>query len=223
MAYTAGNVMDDAAALLNDAGKSMFTYATQLPYLRIAYKDMDQQLTLSGLELNLISEAEITVLAGATALGLPSSFFVPISLQEKLPAETNDKYYPIDERKDISALNEVATNTLRYWDFRHNCINFIGATVDRKVRLVYWRTLPDIVDQATQSEIRGGQNFLAFRTAELCSRYILGASARERSDNLRMESQIAGEQLVALYVKNDQGNRVRRKPFRTVRYTNTIP
>ena len=210
--YVAGAVMDEAAALLNDTGKSLFTDSVQLPYLRMAYRDLDQEFTLNGLELNLISEFVTTVTAGGAVLPLPLSFFLPINLQEKAVGEADDKYYPITEKADINKLNLVASRTLGVWDFRHNCVNFIAANTDRVVRMLYWRALTTFIDENSPSEIRGGQSYLAFRTAALCALYIGGNKAR--SDSLNIESEIARDRLLAVYTKNTQGNRARRKPFR---------
>jgi hypothetical protein len=214
MAYTAGNVMDDAAALLNDASKSLFTYIVQLPYLRMAYRDMDQELTLNEVELNLLSEAVITVPANQNALGLPTSFFLPISLQEKAVSDTDDMYRPVYEKQDINALNLVSQNILQVWDFKHNCVNFIPSTAIRVVRLTYWRTLPTVVDDTSALDVRGGQSYLAFRTAALCSRFIGGENGKSRAIDLNGEASLALDRLISVYVKNSQGVRIRRKPFR---------
>jgi len=212
--YTAGNVMDDSAVLLNDSSKSIFNYAAQLPYLRMAYRDFDQELSANGVPINLISEQVTTVNSGTNALSLPTSFFLPVSLQEKAVGETDNQYAPITEKADINKLQMISQSTLQVWDFRHNCINFIPSTANRVVRLTYWRTLTPIADETSLSEIRGAQSYLAFRTAALCARFIGGENGKSRAIDLNAEAGVAMDRLVGLMIKNTQGTRTRRKPFR---------
>lgn len=214
--FTASNVMDEAAALLNDVSKAIFTYTAQLPYLKLAYRDMDQEFTANEIETNLISEAVISVPAGSSALPLPSSFFLPISLMEKGTGEANDKYVVMEEKRNINDMNMLATSTLGIWDFRHDCINLVASTADRTVRLYYWRTLPVIVDENSFAEIKGGQSYLSFRTAALCAMFIGGNA--NRASALNSEAEIAINRLIGLMVKNSQGNRTRRKAFRIRNY-----
>lgn len=209
----ASAVMDDAAVLLNDTSKSLFSYAAQLPYLKLAYRDMDQELTLNEIPINLVSELEQTLASGTANLPLPTGFFLPISLQEKGPTETNESYRPIEEKKNINDLGLVASTTLGVYDFRHNCINFIASSASRKVRLYYWRTLAELIDQTSFVEIRGGQNYLAYRTAALCAQYIGGNATRAQA--LSVDAVVAMDRIIAIMVKNNQHKRVRRRPFRS--------
>jgi len=211
-AYKAFNVMDDAAACMNDSIKSFYTYAVQLPYLNMAYRDLDMELQLSEIPITLIDEAVISVSANATELTLPTSFFLPIKLQEKGASDT--EYVDMVERRFVDDETIQKSTTLRYWDFRHNCINFIGSTAPRTVKLYYWRTFPEFVDQNSDALVNGGRNFLAFRTALLCAQFIAGGPARDRIVYLRQEVEDARYKLIASYVKANQGNSVRRKPFR---------
>lgn len=213
--YTAGNVMDLAAALLNDATQKLFNYTAQLPFLKLSMRDLDQDLTLIGNPLNMISEDEIPVAIGALALTLPDDFFLPLALQEKGSSDTY--YVNMSEKTDISLLDATQSSTLVYWDFRHNDINFIGSTEARTVKLVYWRQLTELVDENSLSEVSGAQNLLAFRTASLCARHIGGNKAK--ADDLMVEYIAAMDRIESLTVKNNQGLRKRRRPFRTNRYS----
>jgi hypothetical protein len=210
MSYTAGSVMDTAAALLNDTAKALYSYTVQIPYLKIANRDLEQELQLTENQIDVISEAEIVVSANAISLALPTSFFLPIKLMEKASGDTF--YSPMYEKPDVNLLNITPGQTLSVWDFRHNCINFIGATEDRTVRLEYWRTLSEIVDQNSNEQFSGAQNYLAFRTAALCAEFI--AKDKGRADSLNLQGGAALDRIVSLFVKNNQGKRVRRKPFR---------
>lgn len=209
--YTAGSVMDLSAVLLNDAQQQLYNYTAQLPFLKSVMDDLDQQYTLNGNPLNLIGEAVITLSLGNTSLALPESFFLPISLQEKGSGDTF--YSRMTEKSDVTILNLEQSSTLGYWDFRHNDINFIGSTEARTIKLVYWRFLTELVDEDSLSEIAGAKNYLAHKTASKCALYIGGN--KDRAAMLAIEGEGFLDTLISLGTKNNQGNRVRRKPFRT--------
>lgn len=214
VAYTAGNVMDTTAALMNDAAKTLFTYTVQLPYLRMAQQELDQQLNLNECPLDLISEYESTVLAGEIALSLPTSFFLPISLKERVSGSNLETdYKPMTEVANVYDLSLEQTTQLVYWDFRHNCINFVGSTVNRQVRLYYWRHATAIVDDGSIESQAGANNFLSYKTAALIARFIRKQDGI--ADNLELQAAQSLDLLLSVLVKNTQGVRVRRLPFRT--------
>lgn len=208
--YTAGQVMDTAAALLNDAQQAIFDYTAQLPFLKMVMRDLDQELTDIGCPINLISEYTYTLAAGLTALPLPESFFLPIKLQEK---GTTDTFYSnMDEVSDVTEEDLEQTSILGIWDFRHNDINLVGSTDIRIVNLQYWRLLTELVDEDSLSEVAGAHNYLARKTASYCARYIGGNTTR--ADALALEAMGSLDLIQSLAIKNKQGIRVRRKPFR---------
>jgi len=213
MAYTAGDVMDGAASLMNDTAKTLYTYQVQIPYLKMAQQELEQQLNLNGMPLNLISEYIVTVLAGEIALTLPTSFFLPISLQERPTSSSKDSdFLLMKEVPNVYDLRLDPVSTLIYWDFRHNCINFVGSTVNRTVRLSYWRTLTEIVDEGSLELQAGANNYLKYKTAELLSKY--SAANLDRAAALATDAAMALDLLLSVLVKNLQGNSVRRRRFR---------
>jgi hypothetical protein len=213
--------MDLSSALLNDATQTLYNYTIQLPFLKMVMEDLDQQLTLNGNPINLISEAEIDVPLGDIALSLPAAFFLPISLMEK--GDTDTKFWPMTQRADVTQLQLDQTNVLGYWDFRHNGINFIGSIVDRTVKLTYWRQLAELIDEDSLVEVASAKNMLALKTAALCAENIGGNE--QRANRLEARSGIALDTLLSLGTKNNQGIRVRRRPFRipTIRQSVRIP
>lgn len=212
--YTAGDVIDLSAAFLNDTGRAVYEDSIQLPYLKVAQEELEQHLITDEIPISLISEAIIEVPEGDTELALPSSFFVPIYLEERRSGTST--FSPVKERRTVDRNSPVASENMYIWDYRHNCINFVGSTEDREIKLTYWRHFPTIVTGGSEINIDGAKNTLAFRTAAMCARYI--GNNKERSDELNMESIAARDLLLNLYVKNTQGVRARRRPFRTRHY-----
>lgn len=216
MSYTVGTIFGKVRGLLNDNNDKLFHDDTQLPYIKIAQQEFEQELLLAECQVTCMAEAEITVPASSdyTELTLPASFFLPISLQEKGAADTF--YNPMTEVGNIRKPDRLPRTTrLCVWDFRHNCINLVGATQDQTVQLNYWRVLPPPESEATPEYVMGGENSLAFRTAALCAFYI--GKDKVRSDDLNAEAINARDLLTSLYTKNKQGVRRRRKPFRLAR------
>jgi hypothetical protein len=229
--YLARDIMDLAASLLNDSAKTLYSYPVQLPYLRIAQQELQQSLDLHECPVNLISEYETTIPIGTEHPSLPTDFFLPISLQERKLGETlESSYVPMNEVANVRDLRLDPATTLIYWDYRHNCINFVkgGATQDRQVRIYYWRQL-DVanagINEYASLPFRGAEPVLEFRTAALCSLYIGGN--KDRYTLLNLDWGAAEDKLLSLITKNNQGKRVRRKPFRVGRgyghYRVTVP
>lgn len=211
--YTAGDVMDDTSALLNDRQAGVFDYTAQLPYLKIAMRNFEQQLDLAEFQINLVIEAQIVVLAGATTLTLPDNFFLPINLFEKKNG-TTDTLVQMSQRADVDTIMSSPTDTITYWSWVHNCIRFKGThTVDRLVQLFYYRFLTEFADETSLADVRGGRNVLAFRTAALCARYI--GRNKDIANDLDNDYARELDLFLSLITKNQQSIRVRRRPFRT--------
>lgn len=212
MSYTVVSIFELARPLLNDVIGALYTDDVMLPYLKLAHKDLEIELDLNNCEINFISESVIDVAIGVTSLPLPTNFFLPINLKERADGEDNSEFIKMKEVSDINSLSLLPAVTLRYWDYRHNCVNLIGSTTAREVRLSYQRSLAQVVDSSSLLAIRHAENYYAYRTAALCAEFIGGN--KNRADSLNMFAANSSNNLVSLYVKNTQGNRVRRKPFR---------
>lgn len=204
--------MDDATSLLNDTQAGVFSYDVQIPFLKMVLRDIEQQLDLVGFQINLISEYVTTITAGTLFLTYPNNFFLPISLMER-KAGTTDNFTPMREKPDVNSLQIQQTSALIYWDWRHNSINFLGATEDREVRLFYTRLLDEIVSEDSIPEFRGCRNMLAYMTASMCARFI--GQNKEVADDLGVYGGLAYDTFESIVVKNNQGKRSRRKPFRS--------
>ena len=72
-----------------------------------------------------------------------------------------------------------------------------------------------MASDATSEVVVGANNALAYRTAALCAEFI--GKDLNRAQSLNLYAAKALDTLIALYVGNQQGVRVRRKPFRFAR------
>lgn len=209
----AGTVMDQAAAILNDVAKNLYSYTVQLPYIKKANEDLEQTLLVYGVTIQFKKSAAIAVAAGATTLVLPSDFLVPISLWERASGSTNeDDYVEMDERDWEE--NTQAQSTLTQWSFRENGINLVPSTANREVKLYYDKMLTVVNSENSTEDSILFKSFLAAKTAEYCARFI--GMNKVMADEIRdNECFKAEDKLVHILVGNMQGIRFRRPKFTT--------
>jgi hypothetical protein len=214
MSYTAGSVMDLAASLMNDTPKTLYTYTVQLPFLKMAQRDLQNDFILNDIKVALEVSAVIDVAANATTLTLPADFFLPIRLEERADGSTNvDDFFGMTERKVEPGTR--AGSTLGIWSYREGEIQFVGATGAREVRLTYWRLVPSAVSDASVTSEDGAQNVLAYRTAMLCTKHV--GHNIDRAAELLGDYQTSFDTLIGVYTKNNQSLQGRRLPFRRTR------
>lgn len=214
MTLSAGDCMDQAAALLNDVPKNLYTYTVQTPYLKKANEALEQLLLVYGISIQRVKSASIAVLANVLTLTLPSDFLLPVKLFERPSGGTANDWIPMVEKDWEPTETIVPTSTLIYWAFRNNAINFVGSTVAREVLLEYERALAIIVNSSSQEDSYLFKPFLSAKTAEYCARYVgmNGVMADSIRDN---EGFVATDNLEHILVGNSQGVRHRRGQFTT--------
>lgn len=209
MALLASSIMDDAAAMLFDPNKVHFDYTRLLPYLKMANNELSDLLTLNNLQSFRTIAADKTVAAGAVHYTpLPDDFYLPIKMEEKAVGETDDKFARMGERKWEES--KTVGTFIGDWVYRGNDIKFAPASVDRVVRLFYYRTITSITGQNSPIELDSAHRFLAARTAEVTAAY--SGNNQVKADDLAVrEVGPARSMLEAILVKNSQGLRTRRR------------
>lgn len=207
----ASDIMDASAVLLNDASLSLFTYTTQLPYLKRANQVLEQILIGYGLDVQRQQSAPISVGVGALVVTLPADFLLPIKLFERAGGNVNDPWTLMSEG-DWNPESVTQLTTLRYWAFYNNAINLVGATVARDVLLEYDRMLAVTSGSSSPQDNYLMSAFLSSKTAEFCARYI---GLNETMANAIRDNEVlaAEDMLVRIYVLEDQGTRQRRPRF----------
>ena len=213
----ASEVMDGSAALLNDSSKELFSYAVQLPYLKIALEQI--VLELSALDIDTVKEESpvLTLLAGTTEITptsvppLPLDLRTPKKLEER--ASGSNLFYPMV----LGTLPDIElSSTLGYWDFRENEIKLLGANADVDVKIYYDKDLGVISSELSLIVDDRLKNPLSYYTAALCARYI-GENYQRYNDLLR-EFQAPMNNYIALTVGQNQATPVRRRGFRERNY-----
>lgn len=207
---TANDVIVEAQKVyLNDASGTLYTSASLLPFLTAAYDELHEEIEgASASNLKEVSSA-ISVTALATTLTLPSDFVKPIKLEERAVGGADDSWIPMEEM-DFEPTT-LQDSTLRYWVYREDEIKFVGATVNRQVKLYYWKSLTAITATSTAIPVIGSKRFLALRMAALAATYI--GQNPVLGDRLDTKAQLALEKFKSNQAKNRQGMPVRRKPY----------
>ena len=113
--------MDEAAALMNDAGKLTWNYVTLLPYLQRAYRTLELNLFLNGVRNLKEVSAFIPVALGSTFIDLPADFVQPIAMGERAAGNPND-FVGVTESDWDQSLN---VDAICYWTFREDTLRLI--------------------------------------------------------------------------------------------------
>lgn len=213
---TATTALDSARTYLNDVGKQLWTDAILIPYLKEAHKDLLLVLWLNGIPVIKEKSASINVTAvSGVTLTLPSDLLEPIELKERTQG-SSENWIPMTEtdwEPDISQ-----TNTLRYWTWREEAVNFVGATTNRSVLMRYWKSIATITAASDALGFILSEAFLGPQ----CAGYAAGSIGNTSlaSDLLWVQgvtSGIAGAKLdmiVRANIKGQQGLPARRIPYR---------
>lgn len=217
--------MDKSAALMNDAAKTTYTYVAQLPYLNMAFDELQEAFALNNIPVTDETTAVIVISVGTklirpvdgigsgAAPNLPTDLIEIQGLYERLSG-SNDPFVPMTQREFLPhALDDLPVEALQYWTWEGQQIRFIGATTPRDVKIDYIKSLfPDgLTDQNTIIGLINAKSFLYYRTAALCSQFI--GENKTRADDLNSFALLAIDRVVGLAVKGKQSIMTRRRPF----------
>ncbi len=210
MSYTAGNVMDQVAALLTDPSKVTHTYALMLSYLKISWDELQEALLAKGIVDLDEKSATKTITAGIKVWNtdLPTDLLLPVKLYEKAVGAL-DTTYELMDQEEINPAEELGT-TLEVWNWEEGEVKLRGATTDRVLLLKYQRELAAIASENTVLPVTVGKMFLTFRTAGIISE-IRGNKTRAASFNGSAEYHLG--KILGVKVRESQNVVVRAKPY----------
>lgn len=221
--FTAGSVMDRAASLLNDTARSVYTYDAQLPYLRMAVDELQEEMQLNNVAVTNVTSQIIPVNIGDIAInpptGSPPTYagdLVQIQQIWERAQDSTDPFLPMVQREFLPhELDNIPLYNLGYWVWNEQIIKFnpSGALTAREVKIDY---IADAIATPTDSGspigVMNSQSFLQFRTAALCAEFI--KRDKEAADALNTNAQMAIDRLVGIDTKGRQSFGSRRRPFR---------
>jgi hypothetical protein len=209
-------------ALLNDNAAAVFTDTMLLPLLNSAYRGLQRELAEAGVSV-LAEQQDIeldqdpttgvtpTVLSDSSSPQLPTDCLMPHMLWERATPNTTDVFVPMEKfTSGGSMLNLQPSTYLRMWEWREDQINFIGATQSITVRVRYEKVLPELTSGTDLVLIRSSTDPLAFATAALAAR---SRGARALAADLLGTAQTAAEKLIERYIRPEQIQPRRRRPY----------
>ena len=203
----ASEVMDEAAALMNDANKLTWGYTQLLPYLKRAYSTLELHLLLNGVRNVKEVSAIIPVVKGEPTIILPDGFVQPISIEERA-FQSQDGFNPVTESDWEQSLT---VDSIMYWNWREEGLKINPPRIDREVRLRYRKSLIPIIGENTNITIPSSKAYLSAKTAANASAF--GASNVERAAILNSEASECLMMLINAEIRNQQGVKFRRRPY----------
>ena len=218
----AEDVLTLARTLMNDPNATVFTDALLMPFVNSAYRSLQRELAENGVTV-LVAQVDLNLLLDpASGLApnppeisdssnpqLPTDLLAPHALWERVTANTTDVLIPME--KIIGGLpNLQPSGYLRFWEWREDKINLVGATQPITVRIRYEKLLPALVLGTDPVQIRSSADALAYATAALAAR---ARGARELALDMSGAAEEEFEKLVERYVRPEQHKARRRKPY----------
>ena len=209
MATTAGDVIDEAAILLNDPNKLLFTTAKLLPLVSKAYRELGVELHNNGAPLLNEISPPINVPQGDKTLGngQPDDIVIPVRLKER----GNDAEQFSDMIEQYWESTDKPGPSLVFWSWRDEELQFLGATRDRQVIIYYRKSPAPITDENSRVPYASAINFLSPRAAALAARFI--GNNNTKADRLDADAHITLGKLVSRTVKGTQSTTARRKSY----------
>ena len=208
MAVLASAIMDRSAALLNDSSRTLYSYTTQLPYLKSAYDKLQMYLQMNGALALKDTSTVIDVDADATEITAPSDLVSVLEVKER-ERDSTDLWADVNEVDELPELDPV--DQILAWMWEEEKIKITAPTTNREVKVHYYKSATAINSESSSISILNSTEYLAFKTAALCAKYI--GENPSRSAELDAEAREALSIMLNIDVKSRQGFGVRMKGY----------
>jgi hypothetical protein len=204
----ASDIMDQAAAQLNDASKTIYSYAVQLPFLKSAWNKLQLELIANGIDVTREVSAVIDVAANSTYVTTPSDMIQPIIVRERADG-TSDLFVEVEEVDDIPEIDQV--DEIIYWSWREEVLYINSPATAREVKVTYKKSLNPATGSSSTLNVLNSTEYLACMTASLCARYI--GENPTRAAELYAEAELAKDLLLRSEVNTRQSGPVRPRSY----------
>lgn len=164
---TAETCFNMARVLLNDVNQQLWSDDVLQPMLRTAHLELQQKLksraspvmkAWAGLEVDAYDSYLLTQ---------PDDLTSPIKIWER-PFGSTGNFAPMTET-DVLPFLFPQTPNLVWWMWIENLINFVGATVQTEIVLLYWKRLPVPTLPTDPIGIIDGEQYLGPRVAAIAA------------------------------------------------------
>lgn len=223
-------VMNAAAALMNDVDKTVYTNAIQLPYVNMAMRELQEYFELNDIQTTTEFTSEpIDVEAGqeeitfAPAMPLPGVDYLPDDLVEPLllwerQSGDGNLWTPMTKLQQLPRNWDVdgeQIGQLLNYVWQSNKIKFLPANQDNQIKMDYVKSLFIEFTETDGSDVLGVINslsYMQYKTAALLARFV--AENPTRSAELNGLAMVAMDRVIGIGAKNRQNIFIRRRPFR---------
>jgi hypothetical protein len=222
---TVGEVLNASAALMNDAVKSVYTNAIQMPYINMALRELQELFELNNVPVtDTVTDVEVTIPAGIKFVGfspdmpvvgtpyLPDDLIEPKVVWER--SSGVNPYTPMTKLDYLPRYQEGQEyNQFLYFTWQSNELRFLPANQDNDIKLDYIRSLfPIVTDEDDDLPVINAQSFLQFRTAGLLAEFL--AENATRAMALNGDASLAIDRSLGIGTKGRQAINIRHRPFR---------
>lgn len=222
---TAAQVMNRAASLMNDTAKTTYTFTAQLPYLNMAFDELQEYFEWNNIPItNQTTSPAINIPIGTIVINpvhgwppndapnYPHDLVEIQRLWERLAGST-DPFLPMTRREFLPhMLDDIQVDSLTFWIWQDQRIKFVAAQTAREVKIDYIKTLFISELEASSSiGVINARSFLYYRTAALCSQFI--GENKTRADDLNNFAIMALDRVMGISTKGRQAITTRRRPF----------
>lgn len=219
---TAGQVMDLAAARLNDVSKSKYTYAVQIPFLNLALLDLQEIYEANNVPVTDDTSAIIYVPsapAGVVEIGfsgtagriLPADLIeLKVVWQSTRNLNQWTRLSPVDYLPQWG-VTQISSFSCYQWADQK--LKVIAANADNDLKLNYIKSLfATVTAAADQLNIINGKTYLVNQTASYVA---LDVEENElRATALRVDANNSLDKSLTITTKGRQKIQTRRLPFR---------
>jgi hypothetical protein len=221
---TAADVMDKAASYQNDANKTKYTYAAQMPFLNTAIQELEKAYALENMPVTDTMSTVLTIAAGVSVIGyapvvpvggtvyLPSNLVEPIRLWERVTGV--NPYTPMTKSGYlIPDTTGIERDAFGEYAWKSNQIQLMAASRINDIKIEYTRALFTKITASTDLiGLSTAQTFLEYRTAALAAKFL--GEDEPRSIELNGYAGLALDQDLGIGAKGRQNIMVRRRRFR---------
>ena len=207
MDVPAGEILQYARIYLNDSPGNQWNDEVLLPYLRLAWDELQIELQIRDIQVVDEVTADTVVGKDITELPPPADLITPFFISEKSIDEPVTSYMRMRQRSWEG--NRDSGDILGNWTWRNGLFHFPSHNTDRAIQIGYLKSLIDIADENQIIALANCRIVLSKRTAALAARY--GNSNPSRADILDVESAYAMEKLTGIQIKTKQSTMGRRR------------
>lgn len=185
MSQLASVALDAARTLLNDDGVQLWTDLVLQTKLAVAHRELQVQLRANACPITR-KTVLATVLIGAITMPNPDDMIEPVTLWEKGIGDVEADFIRMTESDPLPFTG--GKDRLIHWRWTEEQFEFLGASTDREVKLLYKRSLIIPVTGTDPIGIIDGESFLGPRIAALAFGSTGNPQAADWCTNMAIQS-----------------------------------